>query len=243
MISQDNYPSDKRKYAVSLLIGAMISLFFLFLIMIVQNNELRFIVAIVLLIIMGVVLGLIGPMSDKKANEEAEQMRARINDDGFSRSDIDLDQIGSKKVDAAVKISSKTITRQEKILTEIYTEGLVQAKTSFRVGLFFACVGTILIFIGVGLAIFKSGYNDYTYASVVSGLSGAVVSFVSKMFFKQSNTTRKSCGEQGLLLREESKEDRRLDGAIRLTVSIEDKKLRDKILASMARALIVREAK
>ncbi|OBB06866.1 hypothetical protein A5731_12915 [Mycolicibacterium conceptionense] len=130
------------------------------------------------------------------------------------------------------------LDKQEAILRKIYTAGLAQASTSFGMSIFFATIGAGLLFIGVGLAIFRAPTDGQAYASIVTVVAGVVVNVVSSLFFVQSNTTRKDMATQGALLREESQEDRRLKGARDLVASMENRDLQDDTKAQIALQLM-----
>lgn len=130
------------------------------------------------------------------------------------------------------------LDKQEAILREIYTQGLAQAKLSFRVSLIFASIGAVLLFFGVGLAIWRAPTDGQDYASVVSLVAGVVVNAVSSLFFVQSNRTRRDMAQQGAMLREESQEDRRFSGARELVGNIDDDDLRDRTTADIALRLM-----
>ncbi len=133
---------------------------------------------------------------------------------------------------------SSALDKQESILREIYTQGLAQAKISFRVSIFFAAFGAGLLFIGVGLAIWKAPTDGQAYSSIVSVAAGVVVNVVSSLFFVQSNRTRRDMAAQGKMLREESQEDRRFSGARDLVTTISDEKLQDEVKAKIALQLM-----
>ena len=130
--------------------------------------------------------------------------------------------------------------RQEAILRDIYGQGLAQAKVSFRASMTFAAAGAGLLLIGIALAVVNAGSSGLQYSAVVSGLSGVVVNVVSGLFFVESNRTRREMCHQGLLLRQESREDRMLHTAQLLTRQIGDDHLRDDLRATLATMLTQR---
>jgi hypothetical protein len=134
--------------------------------------------------------------------------------------------------------SSEGLRKQESILQEIYIIGIAQARLSFYVSIFFAAVGAILIFTGVGLAIWRAPSDSQRYASIVSALSGMVVTLTSALFFAQANSTRKNMGNQGAMLREESQDDRRIGTVREMVASVSNEAARDELQSHIARALI-----
>jgi hypothetical protein len=170
----------------------------------------------------------------------ASEIRERIGD---SRLNISIENDGvvhlhSQDLDPATVRASDSLEKQEAILREIYTQGLAQARRSFTVSLFFACVGAIFLLGGVGLAISNAKNGGQQYASVVSGTAGVVINLTSGLFFVQSNRARQNMGQQGVMLREESREDRKLNAARELAGAISDEKLRNQVRADLARRLV-----
>jgi hypothetical protein len=134
--------------------------------------------------------------------------------------------------------SAEGLRKQEAILREIYTLGLVQARLSFNLSMFFAGTGAVLLFSGVGLAVFRAPTDGAQYASVVAALSGTVVTLTSALFFAQANSTRKNMVTQAVHLREESQDDRRITTARELVVAVTEEKTRNELHAEMARSLV-----
>jgi hypothetical protein len=179
-------------------------------------------------------------------DEEAERTRERINRHagrpsiyfaGDVGGTLNL-QVGSESADEAAVRASVALRRQEEILLEIYTQGLAQAKLSFRISVFFAGVGASLLLVGVGLAVVRAPSDGERYATIVAGVAGTVTNLISGVFFLQSNRARKNMGEQGVMLREESQEDRRVNTARELAASIGNEDLRDRVRADLALLLV-----
>jgi TRADD-N domain-containing protein len=145
-----------------------------------------------------------------------------------------------KAADPAATRASDALQKQEAILREIYTQGLAQARASFRISIVFAAVGATFLFGGVALAILFARTTGQQYASIVAGTAGVVINLTSSLFFVQSNRARANMVSQGAQLREESRDDRRLGAARELAVSIEDAKLRNQIKAQIS-LLILRD--
>jgi hypothetical protein len=140
--------------------------------------------------------------------------------------------------DPATVRASDSLEKQEAILREIYTQGLAQAKISFRVSIVFASIGSLLLLLGIGLAIFYAGAGGDQYASIVAGTAGVVTNLTSGVFFVHSNRARANMGKQGVMMREESQEDRRLNAARELVGAISDVALRDQVRATLSRTLL-----
>ncbi|GAA1185361.1 hypothetical protein GCM10009654_48770 [Streptomyces hebeiensis] len=128
------------------------------------------------------------------------------------------------------------------MLTEIYSHGLAQAKLSFFVSLVFAACGSAVLLSGVVLAISHSARDGQQYATITTQTSGVVINLLAGVFFMQSNRARKDMGEQGVMLREDSRSGRNLKAAGVLVDSISDEELRDKVRGQMALQLVESDA-
>jgi hypothetical protein len=159
--------------------------------------------------------------------------------------DIELDRYHHGEDGSSVNFTygdiaaSSSIDRQEAILLEMYTQGLTQAKLSFRTSIIFIGVGSSLLLFGIFLAIINAPGTGKIYASVVALCAGVVTNVASTVFFVQSNRARTDMAKQATLLREEGQEDRRLSAARDLTASISDAGLRDDIRAKLALKLLI----
>ncbi|MEU9443821.1 hypothetical protein AB0D42_23535 [Streptomyces sp. NPDC048304] len=128
------------------------------------------------------------------------------------------------------------------MLTEIYSHGLAQAKLSFFVSLVFAACGSTILLSGVLLAIANSAGDGQKYATITTQTSGVVINLLAGVFFMQSNRARKDMGEQGVMLREDSRSGRNLKAAGVLVDSISDEELRNKVRGQMALQLVESDA-
>ncbi|MEU0856938.1 hypothetical protein ACFY7F_28535 [Streptomyces griseofuscus] len=127
---------------------------------------------------------------------------------------------------------------QASMLTQIYSHGLAQAKVSFFVSIVFGMVGSAVLLTGVGLAIGHADSNGSRYAAIVTQTAGAVINLLAGVFFLQSNRTRRDMGAQGVMLRDDSRFDRRLKAASVLSDNISDEPLRNQVRAEMALQLV-----
>jgi len=127
---------------------------------------------------------------------------------------------------------------QESMLTEIYSHGIAQAKLSFFISLVFGTLGSLVLLTGAGLAVWHATSNGQRYAAIVAQVSGAVINLLAGVFFLQSNRTRKDMGAQGVMLRDDSRSDRRLKAAGMLVDNISDEELRNQTRAQMALQLV-----
>jgi hypothetical protein len=174
----------------------------------------------------------------------ADQIRERVDEGSQDSMRIAVESGGTAYVypqqagDPATIRASDTLQKQEAILREIYTQGLAQAKLSFRVSLIFLSLGALVLLLGASLAILKAPTTGDKYASIVVTVAGVVIDLTSSVFFVQSNRARKSMGDQGVMLREESQDDRRLSAARELAAAIESGELRDEVRADLARKLL-----
>lgn len=127
---------------------------------------------------------------------------------------------------------------QESMLTEIYSHGIAQAKLSFFISLVFGAFGSLVLLSGAGLAVWHATSNGQRYAAIVAQVSGTVINLLAGVFFLQSNRTRKDMGAQGVMLRDDSRSDRRLKAAGLLVDKISDEGLRNQTRAQMALQLV-----
>ncbi|QKV79130.1 hypothetical protein [Amycolatopsis sp. Hca4] len=168
-----------------------------------------------------------------RVNEESTAMHFHVEGEGAT-----VNVASALGQDPATVRASDSLEKQEAILREIYTQGLAQAKISFRVSIVFASIGSLLLLLGIGLAIFYAGAGGDQYASIVAGTAGVVTNLTSGVFFVQSNRARANMGKQGVMMREESQEDRRLNAARELVGAISDITLRDQVRAALSRTLL-----
>lgn len=179
-------------------------------------------------------------------NAEAQTIREHIEQDAVPRPSIvinvgegaTVESIAGLVPDPGAARISESMEKQEAILREMYTQGLAQARNSFRVSLAFATIGSIVLLSGIGLAIWNAPGSGERYASIVATSAGIVINLTSSVFFVQSNRARKSMGDQGAMLREESRDDRRLNAARELAAAILNSTLRDDVRAQLALQLL-----
>jgi hypothetical protein len=190
----------------------------------------------------GLVFYLLKAITFDSFDSYAEQIRQRVENDAttmhFNVQPGGRLTVEQTNQDPATVRASDSLEKQEAILREIYTQGLAQAKVSFRVSISFASVGAIFLLLGIALAIFNARNGGDQYASIVAGAAGVVVNLSSGVFFVQSNRARSNMGRQGVMLREESQEDRRLNAARELAGAINDEDLRNEVRADLARSLL-----
>ena len=114
-----------------------------------------------------------------------------------------------------------------RLLTEYHAQGLAQSKTSFRVSLFFAGLGFVVIAVAVVFAI--TG-GTTTAGTTVSLVAGAIVESVAGLFFVQSNRA----AELMTTFFDRLRADRKLRDALELAKSIEDPRLRSRLQTQIA---------
>ncbi|WP_371790232.1 hypothetical protein OG285_04580 [Streptomyces sp. NBC_01471] len=127
---------------------------------------------------------------------------------------------------------------QVSMLTQIYSHGLAQAKVSFFVSIVFGMVGSAILLAGVVLAIMHADSSGSRYGAIVTQTAGAVINVLAGVFFLQSNRTRRDMGAQGVMLRDDSRFDRRLKAASVLSDNISEDALRNQVRAQMALQLV-----
>jgi hypothetical protein len=169
----------------------------------------------------------------------AEQIRSRVGEEVQSEEKA-TPQKDEPTRQTVVSSASEALQKQEAILREIYTQGLTQARLTFGISVLFMILGAGVLLLGVALAIFTAPTTGEKYSSIVAGTAGVVINLTSSIFIVQSNRARRSMGEQGVMLREESQEDRRLNAARELAASISDAAMRDKVQAELSILLLRR---
>ncbi|MCP2340476.1 TRADD-N-associated membrane domain-containing protein [Actinomadura rupiterrae] len=87
------------------------------------------------------------------------------------------------------------------VLIEVYSQALTQLRSSYRINQIIATVGTVLIFIGVGVSIFRSGGQQV--AGIIITASGLITNLTSGLFFAQTNRAREHLERQANPLRDE----------------------------------------
>ncbi|MFD8249711.1 hypothetical protein [Nocardia sp. NPDC059691] len=176
---------------------------------------------------------------DRQADDIRDRIEAREPPFIINATDqayVRVDSVGS---DVSMIRTSESLQKQEKILREMYTQGLAQAKISFFVSIIAAVAGAGLLMWGIFLAISNAPTPDgQKYASLVAVCAGIVTNVLSSIFFIQSNRARRDMAQQGLLLREESQEDRRLAAARELVGGIQTDDLRDMVRAHLSMTLL-----
>ncbi|RAN93159.1 hypothetical protein GAR05_05624 [Micromonospora saelicesensis] len=178
----------------------------------------------------------------KRADRETEAIRGAVEREATANREV-VFHVGEGGTvnyqqhaeDRANTQASDSLQKQEAILREIYTQGLAQARTSFRLSMLFAALGAAILLAGAGLAIKN---NSQGQAATITALSGLVIEIVSSLFFIQSNRANANMIKQGVLLREESQSDRLLNASRQVAGGIEDIKLRDEIRAKMAESIL-----
>lgn len=182
------------------------------------------------------IVGLLGVFHGPNTFDEyVDQIRDRVDHEAASQVD---GRQGVDGQDPAMVRASESLEKQEAILREIYTQGLAQARASFRISIIFASIGATFLLLGIGLAIVFARSGGDKYVSIVAGAAGVVINLTSGVFFVQSNRARTSMAKQGAMLREESQDDRRLNAAREISSTIESKALRDKVRAKLALSLL-----
>jgi len=200
--------------------------------------------AAALLGISGVIFSVLWAASRSFASE-AEDARRRVEDNGSKihvygdKSTIYIQPRESGDGEGASSTAALLDSDpQATMLTQIYSHGLAQAKVSFFVSIVFGMLGSAVLLAGVGLAIMHAESNGNRYAAIVTQTSGAVIDLLAGVFFMQSNRTRRDMGSQGVMLRDDSRFDRRLKAASILSDNIKDAPLRNQVRAQMALQLV-----
>lgn len=116
----------------------------------------------------------------------------------------------------------------EELITNHHEEAINEAKTQFWFSLIAACVG----FGFIAITFFVTNNLEW-YNKLIMTIPGVVIEAVSALFFSQSKETRERSSDFLNRLRE----DRKFEKGIEIANTIEDKKLKAKMLASIALSL------
>lgn len=151
-----------------------------------------------------------------------------ISKDGFS---FELEP-GEEEVEAVRRrLTPPEAENQEdwefRVLSEYHAQGLAQSKTSFRVSLFFASLGFVVIAVAV---VFAIADGTTTAGSTVSLIAGVIVESVAGLFFVQSNRAT----ELMTTFFDRLRADRKLRDALALAKSIEDSRLKSRLQTQLA---------
>ena len=113
----------------------------------------------------------------------------------------------------------------ETLIANHHEEAINEAKTQFWFSLIFACIGFIFI-----ATTFVFSKDTEWYNKLVMTIPGAIIEAVSALFFSQSKETRERSSDFLNRLRE----DRKFEKGLEIANTVEDKKLKAKMLASIA---------
>jgi hypothetical protein len=123
----------------------------------------------------------------------------------------------------------ETINYENHHLSNYYKQTLFQSQTSFWFSLIFASIGFLLIILASILHVTNS--LDKTVITIVSGV---VIEAISALFFVQSNNAKKAVTN----FFEKLRKDKQIQDAIKISESIEDKTIKDKLKVKLSLSLI-----
>ncbi|WP_370362416.1 hypothetical protein [Catenulispora sp. MAP12-49] len=151
------------------------------------------------------------------------------------------EQKTSRFVDEAIKAAIHDDAEQ-KLLVQMYSERLEQAKIWFWCSVGFGSLGAIILLAGIGLAVFHANTSGQRYIGIVTSAASVVPNLLALLFFRQSNLAQRMMENQAEQLREVTREKRnviihegRLSLAVDLLEKISDMKLQDAQRAKLAR--------
>lgn len=122
---------------------------------------------------------------------------------------------------------------QFQLLLDYYSQSLAQFKASFRISLFFASLGAIILLSGVAMAVFRADTNGSQYAGVTSTIAGTVASLLSGVLFVYSSRAIKHLDSQTVRLREDRDRERSFERNCTLLDRIKSEPLRDQVTANL----------
>ncbi|AJT66794.1 hypothetical protein T261_5162 [Streptomyces lydicus] len=119
------------------------------------------------------------------------------------------------------------------LLADYYAHGLVQAQRSSLVSLVFSGFGCLMLFVGVGLAIWRSETTGDLYATMVTNVTGIVTGVVGVLFHRQARRALEHLEGQTRLLRQDMRSERGTRQAIRLVEEVQDPALKARLQAAL----------
>lgn len=119
------------------------------------------------------------------------------------------------------------------LLADYYAHGLTQAQRSSVVSLVFSGFGCVLLFVGVGLAIWKTETTGDLYATMVTNVTGIVTGVVGVLFHRQARRALEHLEGQTRLLRQDMRTERETRQAIRLVDEVADPSLKARLQAAL----------
>ncbi|MFE5741118.1 TRADD-N-associated membrane domain-containing protein [Streptomyces celluloflavus] len=119
------------------------------------------------------------------------------------------------------------------LLADYYAHGLAQAQRSSFVSLVFSGFGCLMLFVGVGLAIWRSETTGDLYATMVTNVTGIVTGVVGVLFHRQARRALEHLEGQTRLLRQDMRLERGVRQAIRLVEEVEDPALKAQLQAAL----------
>ncbi|MEU7105327.1 hypothetical protein ABZ951_09800 [Streptomyces sp. NPDC046215] len=119
------------------------------------------------------------------------------------------------------------------LLADYYAHGLTQAQRSSVMSLVFSAIGCLILFVGVGLAIWRSETSGDVYAAMVTNVTGLVTGVVGILFHRQARQALEHLEGQTKLLRDDMRSERGTRQAIRLVEDVADPALKARLQAAL----------
>ncbi|WP_432174551.1 TRADD-N-associated membrane domain-containing protein [Streptomyces sp. Tue6028] len=119
------------------------------------------------------------------------------------------------------------------LLADYYAHGLTQAQRSSLVSLVFSGFGCFMLFVGVGLAIWRSESTGDLYATMVTNVTGIVTGVVGILFHRQARRALEHLEGQTRLLRQDMRSERGIRQAVHLVDEVEDTALKARLQAAL----------
>lgn len=126
-------------------------------------------------------------------------------------------------------LNNSALNFENEHLSSYYKQTLYQSQISFWFSLIFASLGFLLIILASVLHATNS--LDKTIISIISGV---VIDAISALFFVQSNNAKKAV----TTFFEKLRKDKQIHDAIKISESIEDTKLKDKLKVNLSLSLL-----
>ncbi|MFI5979179.1 hypothetical protein [Streptomyces sp. NPDC051452] len=159
---------------------------------------------------------LFGWVSDKLVDTERKRLSDQLLDDS-------VDDRGRRRSDVVFT----------KLMIEYYAHGLTQTRLSFGASLVASIVGGVILLVGVALAIFQRGADSDHYASIVPTVAGILTTAIGTLFNRQADKALRHMEGQSKTLRQDMKQERDNEEAIRLLAEIPDVRTRAHLQAAL----------
>lgn len=123
--------------------------------------------------------------------------------------------------------------RFAELLIDYYAYGLTQARSSFHTSQRFAGLGTLILLVGIALAIWRSETTGDLYLGIVTSSVGAVIALIGQLFHRRADIALRHMSEQTEALRDDMRTERSTEQAILLLADVVDPEVKARLQAGI----------